>query len=120
MNVSLIFTRILFTILSIFFISVYTMHAYMGAVGIISGVIGGLVFGGFLILLDILFRRFNLRSFNVSILGLIFGYLMGQALVLIFHAIIKIYFTFVWVSEELILSNLIHLLFWALFTKPFS
>jgi uncharacterized protein YacL len=53
-------------------------------------VILGLLFGGVLIGFDLLFKRFNLRSFNVAVLGLFFGYLMGQALVLVFNAILGI------------------------------
>ena len=43
-----------------------------------------------LIAFDLLFRRFNLRSFNIAVIGLFLGYLMGQALVLIFDAVIDI------------------------------
>lgn len=56
------------------------------ALGVGLGVVLGLLLIGF----DLLFKRFNLRSFNVAILGLFFGYLMGQALVLILSAILKI------------------------------
>ncbi len=43
-----------------------------------------------LIVLDILFRRFNLRTFNVVVIGLFFGYLMSMALLHIFNATIDI------------------------------
>lgn len=56
------------------------------ALGVGLGAVLGLLLIGF----DLLFKRFNLRSFNVAILGLFFGYLMGQALVLILSAILKI------------------------------
>lgn len=101
MNIPLAFIRILFVVLSVFFITIYTSTAYPGTVGFISGIIIGLVFGLVLILLDLLFRRFNLRSFNIAILGIFFGYLMGEALVLIFDAILKISFSVV-VHPELI------------------
>ena len=54
--------------------------------GLVAGIIGGLAFMGVLYGFDILFRRFNLRSFNIAVIGLFVGYLMGQALVLIFDA----------------------------------
>jgi len=57
---------------------------------IILGVSLGIVFGFLLVGFDILFRRFNLRSFNIAIIGIFIGYLMGQALVLIFEAILDI------------------------------
>jgi len=56
------------------------------AVGVILGALLGLALIGF----DLLFKRFNLRAFNVAILGLFIGYLMGQALVLVLSAILQI------------------------------
>lgn len=60
------------------------------AANALVGVVTGAVFGMVLIAFDVLFRRFNLRSFNIAIVGLFFGYLMGQALVLVFSAIVDI------------------------------
>ena len=54
------------------------------------GLIFGIVLGLLLISFEFLFRRFNLRSFNVAIIGLFIGYLMGLALVLVFNAILEI------------------------------
>jgi len=92
MNVALAFTRILFVVLCVFFMSFYMVSGEQGYtlsnLGI--GLALGLVFGGLLIGFDLLFKKFNLRSFNVAVLGLFFGYLMGQALVLILHAILEI------------------------------
>lgn len=62
----------------------------------------GVILGALLIGCDLLFKRFNLRSFNVSILGLFFGYLMGQALVLILDAILKISTASIHVSPQLL------------------
>jgi len=60
-----------------------TINAF---IGLMIGVIFSFLLYGF----DILFRKFNLRSFNIAIIGLFIGYLMGQALVLIFNAILDI------------------------------
>lgn len=92
MNIALAFTRVLFMILSIFFMTVYTISGTEGLTFFNLGLgIGlGVLFGCALIGFDILFRRFNLRSFNIAIVGLLFGYLMGQALVLILSAILDI------------------------------
>lgn len=92
MNASLVFTRTLFTILSVFFMTVYVIS---GPDGIQFSKFGlglaiGLLFSAALIGFDILFKRFNLRSFNIAVLGLFFGYLMGQALVLILSVILEI------------------------------
>ncbi len=57
---------------------------------ILIGVLIGFVFGLFLIIFDLLFKRFNLRSFNIAVIGIFLGYLMGQALVLVFDAILDI------------------------------
>ncbi|GAB5410927.1 MAG: TRAM domain-containing protein [Chlamydiales bacterium] len=54
------------------------------------GAIMGLILITLLIGFDTLFRRFNLRAFNISIVGLFIGYLMGLALTLIFSAILDI------------------------------
>lgn len=92
MNLSLAFTRILFMLLSVFFMTIYMISGpqgyTLGNLGI--GIVLGLGLGLLLIGFDRLFKRFNLRAFNVAIIGLFFGYLMGQALVLILAAILKI------------------------------
>lgn len=92
MILSLAFMRTLFCILSILFMTVYMIggpEGYSGGkLGI--GLILGLCLGGLLIGFDLLFRRFNLRAFNIATLGLFFGYLMGQALVLILDAVLTI------------------------------
>lgn len=92
MNLALAFTRILFVILSIFFMTVYTISGRDGytAANFGKGVLFGVILGALLIGFDILFRRFNLRAFNTAIIGLFIGYLMGQALVLILSAILQI------------------------------
>lgn len=92
MNVALAFTRVLFMILSLFFMTVYTVSSPEGfsTGNLMLGLGLGFFFGCALIVFDIFFRRFNLRSFNIAIIGLLFGYLMGQALVLILSAIFDI------------------------------
>lgn len=92
MNIALAFTRIFFAILSIFFMTTYMISSPHGglaskvSIGIGIGAALALVLIGF----DIAFRRFNLRSFNIAIVGLFLGYLMGEALVVIFDAILDI------------------------------
>ena len=54
------------------------------------GIFLGSALGAILMGFDFLFRKFNLRSFNIAIVGLFIGYLMGEALVLIFNAILDI------------------------------
>lgn len=92
MNLSIVFMRTLFMILSVLFMTLYMVVRPDGftAGNWTLGIGLGVLLGGVLIGADLLFRRFNLRSFNVAILGLFVGYLMGQALVLILDAILKI------------------------------
>lgn len=90
MNIALAFTRIFFLILSVFFMTLYMTSLPSGALASNSliGIITGALLGALLIGFDLLFRRYNLRSFNIALIGLFIGYLMGQALVLILDAIL--------------------------------
>lgn len=92
MNISLAFLRVFFLILSVFFMTTFMLSTPTGTPvsNALIGVVVGLLFGFLLIGFDILFRRFNLRAFNIAIIGIFIGYLMGQALVLIFDAILDI------------------------------
>jgi len=78
MNITLAFIRVLFFILSIFFITTYMISGPEGytPTNFILGLLGGSLLGLALIGFDLLFKRFNLRSFNIGVLGLIFGYLI--------------------------------------------
>ncbi|MCB1085058.1 MAG: TRAM domain-containing protein [Chlamydiia bacterium] len=60
--------------------------AFNAMIGVGIGVVFLFVLVGF----DTVFRKFNLRSFNITVIGLFIGYLMGQALVLIFDAILNL------------------------------
>ncbi len=93
MNISLAFVRTFFILISIIFVTIYTVHTFGTLGGLFAGIGIGLGYGILLILLDIFFKRFNLRSFNVALVGLFFGYLMGQALVLILHGILTLIYT---------------------------
>lgn len=92
MNLALAFARVLFISLSVFFMTLYMVSGSEGATPLRMGIgVGiGLLFSGLLLGFDQLFRKFNLRSLNVAILGLFVGYLMGQALVLILGAVLEI------------------------------
>lgn len=89
MNISLIFLRVFIVILSVLFMTIFMISNPTGFLhsNIMTGVGLGFVYGLVLIGFDIAFRRFNLRSFNIALIGIFIGYLMGQALVLVFDAI---------------------------------
>jgi uncharacterized protein YacL len=92
MSISIAFMRTLFVILSIFFMTTFMLASPTGTshVNAMIGIVLGVLFGILLIGFDIAFKRFNLRSFNIAIIGIFIGYLMGQALVLVFDAILDI------------------------------
>ncbi len=91
MNVSLIFIRSFFTLLSILFVTLYSLHTFPIETGLFIGIFGGLCLGLFFIALEIFFKRFNLRAFNIALIGLFFGYLMGRVLVVILHGLLSIF-----------------------------
>lgn len=89
MNLSLSFVRVLFLTLSVVLATAYTITrpssngiAYQN---LAIGMLAGIGFGLLLMSLDWVFKRFNLRAFNVAILGLFFGYLLGTAISMIFQ-----------------------------------
>jgi uncharacterized protein YacL len=92
MNISLAFLRTLFVILSIVFMTLFMISLPTGktAGNLLLGAFIGFVFGMVLIAFDLYFRRFNLRSFNIAILGIFIGYLMGQALSFVLHAVLEV------------------------------
>jgi uncharacterized protein YacL len=92
MNISLAFTRLFFLILSIFFMTSYMISIHTGSLltHLLIGLGMGLVFTSILIVFDSLFKRFNLRSFNIALIGIFIGYLMGKGLVLILEAVLEI------------------------------
>lgn len=88
MNISYSFIRLLMVALCMLFMTAYMLtegdefHSANLIVGLILG--GG--FGALLIGLEAFFLRFNLRTFNVALMGLFCGYLMGEAISFIFSA----------------------------------
>lgn len=62
----------------------------------------GVLLGSLLLGFEFLFRRFNLRAFNIAALGLFVGYLMGQALVIILKAILDISSASIHLSPEVL------------------
>lgn len=91
MQLSLTFIRVLFLGLCLLFPTTYAISSSPEGLTLMWaawGAVFGLFFGGAVIGLDLLFKRFNLRSFNVATLGLLFGYLMGEAILLLFQTVI--------------------------------
>ncbi len=56
---------------------------FRGGINLINiavGLLGGGILAGILVGFDCIFKKANLRSFNTAVMGLFFGYLMGQAI----------------------------------------
>lgn len=92
MNLSIVFMRTLFVILSVFFMTLFMISNPTGTahVNALIGIGLGIAFGILLIGFDLSFKRFNLRAFNIAIIGIFIGYLMGEALLLVFNAVLEI------------------------------
>ncbi len=91
MNTALTFTRVFFFIVSVFLTTTYVISWPTGdtSTNALIGIVAGALFGTLLVCIDLFFRRFNLRAFNTALIGTFIGYLMGQALVLIFNAMLN-------------------------------
>ena len=89
---SLLLTRVSFGHLSVFFMVTHMIVHAGGALltSFCFGVVLGSAFFLFLMGSEVLFRRLHLRSFNTTMLGLFFGYLMGYALSLIFDSVLQL------------------------------
>lgn len=91
MNVSLSFIRIFFVGLSALFLIIYTATIASGGFTLNNIAIGlgsAALLSFTCLATDYVFKRSNLRSFNVAIMGLLFGYLMAEAIMLIFNAVL--------------------------------
>jgi uncharacterized protein YacL len=84
---SMAFIRVFFMGLSILFMTgaAVAQEATMGRA--LMGSILGVLFGGFLVAFDSYFRKFSLKAFNVTGLGLLFGYFFSFPLVGTLHQI---------------------------------
>jgi len=91
MNISLSFIRILFVSLCILFITTYASTLSTNGFNVLNlvlGLVAGSVVGLLLVSTDALFKRFNLLAFNTAALGLFFGYLMGEAIWVLFNTVL--------------------------------
>lgn len=91
MSFSLMFVRVFFILISMFFMTTYTVSMAEAATitSIVSGLFLGVILSALLISLDVLFRKLSLRSFNVIIVGLFLGYLLGLGITNVFNSVIE-------------------------------
>lgn len=93
MNISLLFVRLFFTLISVIIATVYAIHASTDGFIMTNVLFGiGLGIGGSLMIMGIegSLRHMNLRIFNTIALGLFFGFLMGQGITLILDTVIDL------------------------------
>lgn len=93
MQLSLAFIRILFLGLCMLLATIIATADAPAETFLIKfsfGLLAGGAFGGAIISLDVLFKRFNLRTFNTAIVGLFIGYMMGSAILLVLQSILSI------------------------------
>lgn len=91
MHLAIIFTRVLFSLLSILFMTACMVNYPVGSLGmkILSGICLGGTVALLLVGVELFFKRCSLRMFNIASIGLFSGYLMGKALVLLFTTILQ-------------------------------
>ncbi len=90
MHSSTSFIRTLFLLLSLLFFTAFNLASSRSddvVSGLLLGLVEGTVFASVLFLLESRFKSFNLRSFNLAALGLLFGMLMAFVLTSLFSAI---------------------------------
>ena len=94
MQIPIYFVRTFFAILCSVFMTVYMISLPMGT--LLMKILAGIGLGGIFSLcafsFDTFFRKCHLRTFNILTLGLFFGYLLGRAVNLVFHALLSLTF----------------------------
>jgi uncharacterized protein YacL len=90
MHMAIVFTRILFSILSLFFMTTYMVHYPVGSLSM--KILTGICLSGTFILLlmaaEVFLKKCSLRLFNIATVGIFSGYLLGKGVVLVFDTII--------------------------------
>lgn len=98
------FIRIIFLCICMLLATLYatTLTYFISSPTILLiGAVSGLAFGFLLIGIDNFARKYNLRSFNIALIGLVLGYLMGEAIMLLLKGIFELSF---WTQNAEILT----------------
>ncbi len=99
MNGYAVFFKLIFTVLSVLFFTLFTATTFSYGFTPYSafvGIICGIAFSGFVFLSDIIFKRVSLKQMNTLTLGLLFGYLLGQSLSLVLTSVIDLAALAIW------------------------
>lgn len=87
MNISLIIPRIIFSMICAIVFTFFAMQQMeFNSLGPLVGLVCGISFSFFVFGIEFAFKKSSLRTFNLTILGLFVGYLMGIVLTSIFKA----------------------------------
>lgn len=81
MKTPLSFMRIFYTILSVILLTTFTISTNLGQSPLLNVFIGtflGLFFSGLMIGADYLLKRVDFRSLTITLIGLVFGFMIGQ------------------------------------------
>jgi uncharacterized protein YacL len=92
MNPSTLFFRLVFTCLSMFFFIALSASIFPSASSAILPIIGialGVFFSLVLFGVEFFFRQLSLKSLNTITLGLFFGYLFGQTIILVLSGLFE-------------------------------
>lgn len=92
MNRTFITIRALFALFCIFSLITYACFIFEGGVNftnIVLGTFSGLVMTGVLIGIEVIANRCPLKTFNTALIGLFFGYLFGQAFLMVIEPLLK-------------------------------
>ncbi len=92
MNLSIPFLRIFYVVLCLFLSSSYSLanSAEFSTGLLVNGLFFGLVFSGLMIGVDMLLRKVSLRSFNIVVIGLFFGYLLSQGILATYSSVLEL------------------------------
>lgn len=92
MQLSISFIRILFLSLCLLFSTTYSLanplHTDL-TISLILSTAAAAAFWGLMISADIFLKKINLRAFNTATLGILFGYLMGESIMIIFKTVLE-------------------------------
>lgn len=92
MNTTATYIRLFFVLISALFFCAYTTTELSGGfspANIGLGILATVVMTGLLAGFERFIRKFDLYAFNIVWIGLFFGYLMGQAIILILSSILE-------------------------------
>lgn len=93
MHLSVLFIRGLFFVIAVLFSINFASHYFIGSFNLTSitlGILSGSLLTAILISIDLLSKRFNLKAFNIALLGIFVGYLMGLGFLLTLEGILGV------------------------------